>query len=116
MKKVAKKTPKKSAPTSGHRFLGKYVVVTDTHRGVVAGVLTARSTDGNEAELDDARHCFNWKRNASEADQGIFGLATAGPERGSLVGPAVAATVRDVSKILLCSAAAESKWRAAKWG
>ncbi len=103
-------------PTKKPLFIGKYVVITDTHRGVAAGVLVSRSADGNEAELKDARHCFNWKRNSDPDAQGIFGLASHGPEKGSYVGPEVHAIVRDVSKILECTTAAEKRWRAAKWG
>ena len=95
-------------------MIGKYVVVTDTHRGVVAGVLKSRSEDGNEAELESARHCFSWSRNADAP--GLFGLATHGPVKGSLVGPDVHLIVRDVSKILECTAAAEERWRSATWG
>ena len=95
-------------------MIGSYVIVTDTHRGVVAGVLKSRSADGNEAELECARHCFSWARN-TEAP-GLFGLAVDGPQVGSLVGPEVHLIVRDVSKIFVCSEKAQAEWRAAKWG
>lgn len=51
------------------------------------------------------------------AKGGVFGMATFGPEAGSMVSPEVGECyIRNVSSVTPCTEEAEKAWKAAKWG
>ena len=58
------------------------VLVTTAHRGVFFGYAT--NTDGATIALRSARNCIYWPIE----QKGFLGLATAGPLKGSRIGPA----------------------------
>jgi len=92
----------------------KAVVVLDTHRGIYFGYLITTLEGGNAVRLEGARHCYYYK--LAEANEGTYGLATAGPQKGSKIGPRVTMTVRDVAKVIDCSAASVERWEVSTWG
>jgi len=64
----------------------RYVVLTNTSRGVYFGELRGEDPKPGEAVmLYNARHCFTW-RSHPEA-KGVWGLAIKGPAPQSQVGP-----------------------------
>ncbi len=90
------------------------VVVTDTHRGICFGYLRETKHDGKTVVLEGMRHCFYYAVHTGH--QGINGLATGGPAKGSQIGPRCTATINDVAKVIECTPEAIARWEAAGWG
>ena len=93
---------------------GRHVVVTDYHRGVCYGRLVEWDRDRRIAVLEDARAVYYWAKN--DKAPGLFGLAVAGPAKGSRVGPFLGRVeVTEVAKILDCEPEAVDAWASAEW-
>lgn len=88
-------------------MIGKYVVVTTDKRGVFAGVLESGMVGGGVV-IRECRNCRFW----SKETNGFLGLATVGPQPGSMLGPAALRTaLSGVTSITVCSEEAERVWR-----
>ena len=85
------------------------VLVTTSHRGVFFGYAT--DTNSKTINLRSARNCLYWPRNVG----GFVGLASAGPNSETKIGPAADMTLHDVTAVLKCTAEAETAWINAKW-
>jgi hypothetical protein len=90
------------------------VLVLDTHRGIYWGYIVETLEGGNAVRLENARHCFYF--NAVDGHEGVYGLAAAGPGKGSKIGPKVDMLIRDVSKVVECSKEAATRWESVAWG
>lgn len=92
----------------------KWVVVTDTHRGVVFGRLVRMDHVLRVATLAECRHCYFWAFNSKAP--GLFGLASHGPIAGSKISkPVDMCEVMDVAKVIDCSDAAVKAFGKAAW-
>tara|TARA_Y100000310_G_C20460086_1_gene704915 strand:- start:21 stop:320 length:300 start_codon:yes stop_codon:yes gene_type:complete len=91
------------------------VLILDCHRGIYFGYLVEELDGGKTVILENARHCFYFVKPAKE-HEGVYGLATIGPQKGSRVGPRVDMKVMDVTKIVTCTSVAVVAWEAARWG
>ncbi len=94
---------------------GKYVLVTDTHRGVYMGEFVEERNNGRTVKLEKMRHIFYRTEGPDEENNGVYSLATVGPQPGSRVGPPVTAIIHDVSKVVECSEAARKRAEKTSW-
>lgn len=90
--------------------LGKPVLVTTEYRGVFFGYADG-DTDGDTIKLKRARNCIYWPVN----NQGVFGLASMGPQSGAKIGPAVDIELRKVTSVVDVTPAAAERWEKATW-
>lgn len=99
---------------AGHIHEGKYVVMTDSLRGVMAGVLVR--VENGRALVRDMRSAHYCK--TKEGAEGVAGLAIAGPQEGSKIQPAIPglSDVGPVARIMPCSEVAFLAWIGSKWG
>ena len=87
-------------------------VITDIHRGVGFGYVP-KDYDGvaSTVRVTNLRHCWGW-----DVKEGIGQLASDGPGENARIGATVTeALVRDVSKVLFCTAKAEAAFLKAGW-
>ena len=94
-------------------FVGEYVLITDTHRGVYAGQLLEVFNEGKSVRVDRARHCFYYI--GPEGHEGTYGLASYGPGDESKIGPRWYGIINDVAKIVRIEPEAKERWETAKW-
>ena len=99
---AAKKAAKKAAKA-------RAVLVTTASRGVFFGYAT--DTDGETIALARGRNCIFWP----PGQKGFIGLAHDGPIKGSRVGPPADITLRGITSVAECTAAAVSAWESAPW-
>lgn len=86
------------------------LLVTTAHRGVFFGY--GVQSDASTITLTDARMCVYWTADL----HGVIGLATRGPGSGCKIGPAASSiTLRDVTAVIECSAAAVENWKKEIW-
>ena len=86
------------------------LLVTTKHRGVFFGY--GQPSDQETIRLEHARMCVYW----SSDMKGVLGLAAQGPSAGCKVGPEVPGiTLRDVTAVVECSAAAVKLWKEEPW-
>lgn len=85
------------------------VLVTTSHRGVFFGYAT--ETNSKTINLRAARNCLYWPANIG----GFVGLANAGPNNQTKIGPSADMTLHDVTAVLKCTPEAEKAWVDAKW-
>lgn len=86
------------------------VLVTTAHRGVFFGYM--EGNPDRTVTLTRARCCIYWPAGT----MGFLGLASAGPPKGSRVGPAVSTlTLYDVTSISAVEPAAIEAWEKAPW-
>lgn len=90
------------------------VVVTTAHRGVFFGYVPEGTQPKEQViELQRARNCLYW----SDKLRGFLGLASAGPNKQSKVGPAVSSLVlTEVTSVATCTPEAVAAWELAPWG
>lgn len=89
-------------------MIGKYVLVTTLHKGIFAGILTAK--DGkNSCTLEQARNCIRFG-----TTDGFLELADKGPNSNSKIG-SVATEIElwDLTSYAVCTDAARKAWEAA---
>lgn len=86
-----------------------YVVITTQHRGVFAGYVT--ETNAKTLNVRAMRNCLYWPSTVG----GFEGLAATGPNSQTKIGPAVDATLHDITCVLKCSPEAEKAWINANW-
>lgn len=98
----------------GHPLEGKYVVITDTVRGISAGYLV--QFNGERALIRNMRSVHYYR--CKKGHESTAGLATAGPQTGSKIQPAVPglSDFGPVARILPCSPEAQKIWEGASWG
>ena len=85
------------------------VLVTTAHRGVFFGY--ASKTDGAIIKLRAARNCVRWTSDV----KGFLGLASSGPSKSCMIGPAADIELRDITCVAECTTAAVSAWESAPW-
>jgi hypothetical protein len=91
--------------------VGKAVLVTTEHRGVFFGYLASEPTKEKVA-ITKARNVVYW----TQEQHGFLGLASAGPDKGCRVGPAVPGlTLWDITSVAEVSSEAVEKWEKAQW-
>lgn len=98
---------------TGPQQPGKPVVVTTSHRGVFFGYVPEDAdVTAKTIRLERARMCVYW----DSAVRGVVGLATAGPNARSKVGPAAPAFVlQDVTAVMDATPEAAQAWEKAPW-
>jgi hypothetical protein len=91
-------------------MIGKFVVVTTSHRGVFFGQLESR--DGDELTLLDAQNCIYW----STDEKGFLGLAAKGPGPRCRIGPVVPRlNVNAVTAVVEATENSIELWRSEPW-
>jgi hypothetical protein len=103
------KSNEQSAESHGPLDGERAVLVTTVHKGVFFGYAT--ETDGPQIKLRRARNCISWPTE----NKGFMGLANMGPVSGARVGPHADITLRDITAVVECSAAAVENWEKAPW-
>lgn len=86
------------------------VLVTTEHRGVFFGY--ADKIDGEILHLKRMRNCSYW----SSDMKGFLGLASMGPSPSCRIGPAVNASLRNITGVFEVTPEAVLKWESAPWG
>ncbi len=90
----------------------RFVVVTTEHRGVFAGFLNGSDDTAKTVALTDAQMCVYWSANV----QGILGLASSGPQKGSKVTPKIPRIVlQAVTSVMDATDEAVKAWHARPW-
>ena len=89
------------------------VVILDTHRGIYFGYLAKTLEGGNAVQLECARWCYYYPTVVGH--EGPYGLGSYGPGEGAKIGPPVKMKVRDVSKVVDCTASAVERWENSSW-
>lgn len=98
------------SPTKTKPANSQAVLVTTSHRGVFFGY--AVDTNSKTIKITNARNCIYWPISV----RGFVGLASAGPNKDTKVGPvAEEMTLHDVTAVLKCSDVAEKAWLTANW-
>lgn len=98
------------SPTKTNGLKPQAVLVTTSHRGVFFGY--AVDTNSKTIKITGARNCIYWPTSVG----GFVGLASAGPNSQTKVGPtAEEMTLHDVTAVLKCSEVAEKAWLTANW-
>jgi hypothetical protein len=89
------------------------VVVTTLHKGVFFGYIDgAIEQEARTVRIQNARMCIYWTADV----QGVFGLASKGPNGGCRIGPKVPAIVlQDVTAIAEASDEAAKRWEEGLW-
>lgn len=92
---------------------GKPVLVTTKHKGVFFGYVPKDTKSSNAPlKLTRARMCIRW----SSAMLGVWGLASAGPDKECRIGPEVEVlTIHDVTAVADCTEQAAANWEKAPW-
>jgi len=88
----------------------KAVLVTTEHRGVFFGY--AENTTGTTIELKRARNAIYW----SAEVKGFMGLASTGPTKDCLIGPAADITLHAVTSVTAVTPTAVEAWEKQPWG
>lgn len=92
----------------------RWVVLTNTSRGVYFGELRNEPAAGESAVLYNARHCFTWR--AHPESKGVWGLAVLGPAEGSQVGPTIPRlTIGSGWQFADCTPEAVEAWHKSTW-
>jgi len=92
----------------------RWVVCTNTSRGVYYGELREEPVNRGVVRLYNMRHCFTWK--CFQEAKGVWGLAVKGPAPGSQVGPTVPFfTISSDAQYADCTDEAVKNWEAATW-
>lgn len=89
-------------------------LITTSERGVFFGHVKPEDMQSipPSLQVEGMRAVYSW---SSPAD-GVFSLATDGPQRGSKVGPVVArAALTGITSVCECSPKAVAAFAAAKW-
>ncbi len=89
--------------------VGKYVVVTDAHRDIVAGEVIEQNLEERTITLRNCRVCYSYIHR--DGHPGISGLSTAGPGEGSkILRPIGVATCLDIVRVAECTPEARAAW------
>ncbi len=99
----------------GEVKLGQAVVICTAKRGVFFGYTEeypAAIISQGFVTLDRPRVCVYW----SSSTKGIIGLASIGPQSGSLISPAPPSiTLNEITAVIVCSDEARQKWEESPW-
>lgn len=87
------------------------VLITTAHRGAFFGYIDPAKRYDTTIDMTGARNCLFWH----ESIGGFLGLSASGPNRQCRIGAKVPGvfTVRDVTSVTDCTAAAVAAWEAA---
>ena len=92
----------------------KWVVLTNNLRGIYFGEMREEPDSNGTVTLYSMRHCFSYV--SAPHAKGTWGLAVAGPQEGSCIGPVLPSlTIRNVANYAEASPEAVAAWRNAKW-
>lgn len=92
----------------------RWVLVTtdETKRGVFMGKLVSHDKDKLRCVLEQAQMAVYWP----EETHGVLGLASAGPQKGSRIGPPVLRIeLEGVTAVADCTPEAVQRWQGQPW-